>query len=73
MLASIIALPSMKNSFTSVSRLWPFLRDRAWAKMKSWPGGNTEAGPSAQYSALAFLMSSRLAASSISRWMSTVE
>jgi hypothetical protein len=35
MLASIIALPSMKKNFASVSMLWPRLRDRAWAKMKS--------------------------------------
>ena len=38
MLASIIALPSMKNNLTSVSRLWFRLRESAWAKMKSWPG-----------------------------------
>ncbi len=29
------------------------------AKMKSWPGGKTEPGPSAQYSACAFFTSLR--------------
>src|SRR4030095_14248183 len=60
MLESSIALPSAKNSLVSVSRLWPRFRERAWANTAVWPGGNSVRGPSAQYSALAFLTSSRL-------------
>src|SRR5215204_2536350 len=63
MLASIRALPRVKNSLTSSSRLWPRLREVAWAKTAQCPGGNSERGPSAQYSALILLGSSRLALS----------
>src|SRR3712207_9068594 len=41
--------------------------------MKSWPGGNTDPRPSAQYSACAFLTSSRSAASATSWSISAVE
>jgi hypothetical protein len=63
MLASIRALPRVKNSFTSSSRVWPRLRELAWAKTAQCPGGNSDCGPSAQYSALILLGSSRLAVS----------
>ena len=73
MLASIRALPRVKNNFTSSSRLWPRLREMAWAKMAQWPGGNSECGPSAQYSALILPGSSRLAVSFAAVSMSTVD
>jgi hypothetical protein len=63
MLASITALPRAKNSFTSSSRLSPRLRDIAWANSAQCPGGNSEWGPSAQYSALIRLGSSRFSVS----------
>src|SRR6266704_2773314 len=58
--ASSSALPSTKNILTSVSRLSPRLRDRACAITAQWPGGNSVPGPSAQYSAIIFLVSERL-------------
>src|SRR5215211_4548643 len=58
--ASSTALLSTKNILASVSRLWPRLRDRACAITAQWPGGNSDLGPSAQYSAIIFLVSVRL-------------
>ena len=60
MLASISALPSTKNSFTSWSRVFPRMRDRAEANNAMWPGGNSDFGPSAQYSAFTLAVSERL-------------
>src|SRR6266511_1829352 len=60
MLESSSAVPSAKNIFASVSTVLPRFRERAWANTPAWPGGNSVRGPSAQYSALAFLTSSRL-------------
>src|SRR4030095_2623459 len=60
MLASISALPMPKNSLTSWSRVLSRMRDRAWAKLAMWPGGNAVPGPSAQYSALALWRTLRL-------------
>ena len=71
--ASIIAFPTRKNSLTSVSSEWPFLREMAWANSAVWPGGNSDLGPSAQYSAVAFSWSVRLAASSMAMGRSAVE
>jgi hypothetical protein len=73
MLASIRALPRVKNSLASSSTLWPRLREMAWANTAQWPGGNSERGPSAQYSALILLGSSRLAVSFTAVSMSSVE
>jgi hypothetical protein len=73
MLASIRALPRVKNSLTSSSRVLPRLREMAWANTDQWPGGNSERGPSAQYSALILLGSSRLAVSFTAVSMSTVD
>ena len=54
MLASISALPSTKNSLTSGRGCCCRMRDRAWANTAMCPGGNSDFGPSAQYSALTF-------------------
>ena len=70
--ASISALPSAKNIFTSVSRLKWFLRDRASANSAMCPGGNAVPGPSAQYSAVTFLRSVRLLVSARAWAMSAV-
>ena len=59
MLASMSALPRAKNNLASVSRLWPRLRDRTWVISAQWPGGNSDLGPSAQYSAVTFWRSLR--------------
>src|SRR5215207_3438642 len=59
MLASISALPITKKSLTSWSSVFLRIRDRAWAKSISWPGGNSDFGPSAQYSAFIFATSDR--------------
>ena len=40
--------------------LWPRLREMAAAITAQWPGGNSDLGPSAQYSAIIFLVSVRL-------------
>src|SRR5919198_1907021 len=55
--ASITALPSAKNILTSVSRPACILRQRNWANTAMCPGGNSDRGPSAQYSAVTFLRS----------------
>src|SRR5688500_9840879 len=62
--ASRTAWPSTKNILASVSMLWRFLREMACAITAQWPGGNSDPGPSAQYSAVIFLASVRLLVSS---------
>lgn len=52
--ASKMALVRAKNSWTSRSRLWWARRDTTWAKRSQWPGGSSDLGPSAQYSAITF-------------------
>src|SRR5215211_2665725 len=55
--ASITALPSVKKNLTSLSRLMPRFRHRYCPNTAMCPGGNTEPGPSAQYSAVTFFLS----------------
>ena len=68
--ASSSAAVRAKNSFTSSSRLLPSLAETSWACRHQWPGGVWEAGPSAQYSAIAFCssVSPALSARSSSAW-----
>ena len=69
--ASIRALPRVKNSLTSSSRLWCRLREAAWANTAQCPGGNSDLGPSAQYSAMILRGSSSFSESSSSVTMSS--
>jgi hypothetical protein len=68
--ASSSAAVRAKNSFTSSSRRWPSLAETSWACRHQWPGGVSEAGPSAQYSTIAFCssVSPALSASTSSAW-----
>ena len=67
MLASIKALPSAKKSFASWSTVSPRIRDSACANRAMWPGGNSDFGPSAQYSALTLAASDRFEVSLTAR------
>jgi hypothetical protein len=73
MLASIRALPRVKNILASVSTVWPRLRDSTWANTARWPGGNSVFGPSAQYSAVTLPLSVRSEVSLYACWISAVE
>src|SRR5216683_4399768 len=71
MLASKIALVSAKKSFTSESRpcafsAWRSRRETNCANRSQCPGGSSECGPSAQYSAIIFCSSVSPALSAIS-------
>jgi len=52
--ASNTAFAKAKNNFTSWSNVWPSCCDTNCPKSIQWPGGSSEFGPSAQYSAIAF-------------------
>jgi hypothetical protein len=58
MLASSSALLSAKNIRASSSRVLASRRATHWANTFQWPGGVTDRGPSAQYSAMTFRVSS---------------
>src|SRR5437667_11302502 len=69
--ASETAFVSAKKSFTSRSRPgslspWWSRRDTNWANRFQCPGGSSERGPSAQYSAIIFCSSVRPALTSSS-------
>src|SRR5215471_6789142 len=59
MLASNDALCMAKNIFTSSSIVWLSRPETNWANSAQWPGGNSELGPSAQYSTMSLLVSFR--------------
>ena len=61
--ASNTALPTRKNIFTSSSNECASRRETNSANSAQWPGGSSELGPSAQYSAIILLRSSSVASS----------
>ena len=68
--ASSSAADRAKNSLTSSSRPWPSLAETSRACRHQWPGGASDPGPSAQYSAIALCssVSPALSASTSSAW-----
>ena len=63
MLASSMAPLRARNILASASIDWRQRRDTHWANRFQWPGGSSDWGPSAQYSAITFLRSSSWALS----------
>jgi len=59
--ASKIALVRAKNIFASSSTVWWSLADTNCANKSQCPGGSSECGPLAQYSAIIFCVSLSLA------------